>query len=422
MSPTGTQEKYRSPSLATVLHRANMRIALIAMALVGVSIFLAGLIALRAYTIENLGLSARNIAYTVEAAVVFNDREAASEALSSMTASHRFAAVYVFDRDGDELSHWQETSSGGWAGLERLLAHIVLPKPAIAQIQRGGRPIGTVKLYGSGQDLLLFMMISAGCGLCCMLLCGIVASRLSFKSSLTIVEPLQHIADVAAKARRERQFQHRVEPANVAELQGLGDDFNALLEELESWQEQMLNHNELLAFKANHDPLTGLANRSLFEARLIAELAAANEIGGHVALFFIDADRFKSINDELGHEVGDIVLCAIARCLRSKVRESDVVARLGGDEFAVLLAPLSDPSQAGRIAANILDSMVEPIELPSGGVLSTSLSIGIALYPDHAADTSGLMKKADEAMYQAKRAGRGIYSVASELDSALPGV
>lgn len=96
MSPTGTQEKYRSPSLATVLHRANMRIALIAMALVGVSIFLAGLIALRAYTIENLGLSARNIAYTVEAAVVFNDREAASEALSSMTASHRFAAVLTY--------------------------------------------------------------------------------------------------------------------------------------------------------------------------------------------------------------------------------------------------------------------------------------------------------------------------------------
>ena len=157
----------------------------------------------------------------------------------------------------------------------------------------------------------------------------------------------------------------------------------------------MRSHHEVLAYRASHDPLTGLANRAGFEDRLGKVLAAANRDGGHAALFFIDADRFKSINDELGHEVGDVVLCAIARRLRARVRESDLVARLGGDEFAVLLSPLSDLSQAARIAGGMLESMVEPIELPSGRMLNVSLSIGIAFYPDHAVDAAGLLKNAD---------------------------
>ena len=405
--------------LGLVLHRGNMRMALIALGLAGVSIFFVGLIALRAYMLDNLILSAKTVAYGVEAAVVFNDREAVMESMKQMIASRPIASASVLDRDGDELAHWQRPETGGWVKFEQILARALLIESATARIQQNGHAVGTVKLYGSGRDLLVYLAISIGCGLTCLVLSGLVASRYSRQASQEIIEHLRHLASVAAKARREQQFQYRVKPTAIAELHEFGDDFNALLEELERWHTQILSHNELLAHRANHDPLTGLANRALFESRLAAELLAARAGGGHLALFFIDVDRFKVINDELGHEVGDSVLCAIACRLRSKVRESDLVARIGGDEFAVLLTPMGNFSQAGRIAGNMLDSMVEPIELPAGEPLTTSLSIGIAFYPDHAIDATGLLKKADEAMYQSKRSGRGVYSVAANTVSAV---
>ncbi len=407
-----TERQVRVPTLAAVLHRANLRVVLIAVLLAGASLFALSLIALRFYMVDNLALSARSVAYAVEAAAVFGDRDAAAEALEQMVANRPVSSASVFDRDGRELARWQANENGGWALLEKLMAGIFLDRPAIEPIRHNGQLIGVVELQGSGRDLAAFVLVALVCGLISLLLCAVVASRLSRRASMKIIEPLHRLAAATARARHERQFGQRVEPAAIAELHALGNDFNALLAELASWQEQMQNHNETLTYQANHDPLTGLANRAHFEVRLGQILDTVRASGGRAALFFIDADRFKSVNDELGHEVGDVVLCSIARRLRAKIREGDFAARLGGDEFAVLLSPLGDLSQARRIAGNMLDSMAEPVELPSGEALQVSLSIGIAFFPDHATDAAGLLKKADEAMYESKRAGRGVYSVA----------
>ncbi|MDR0777540.1 MAG: diguanylate cyclase [Azonexus sp.] len=400
------------PSMASVLHRSNLYIALIAVLLAGISLFAFSVMALRPYMLDNLKLSARSVAYAVEAAVVFDDRDAAAEELNQMVANQPVSAAYVFDHDGSEIARWRAEENDGWGSLEKLVAGIFLDQPAVEPIHHNGKEIGSVKLESSGHDLAVFIVVVLLCGLISLVLCGVVAWHLSRRASVEIVDPLRHLASVTAAARRERRFGARVEPAAIAELRSLGDDFNALLAELASWQEQMRNHTEILAHQANHDSLTDLANRTYFETRLDQALAAMRGNGGHAALFFIDADRFKAINDELGHEVGDLVLCTIARRLHAKVREGDLVARIGGDEFAVLLYPLNDLSQAERIAGNMLDSMSEPLKLPSDMLLTVSLSIGIALFPDHASDAAGLLKKADEAMYESKRAGRGIYSIA----------
>lgn len=413
MSPMPPVNAGKMP-LGLVLHRANMRLALLTLTMAGTSIFVVGLIALRVYMIDNLVLSAHGVAYGVEAAVVFNDREAIDESIAKMVAKRPISSVRIFDRDGNELAHWRRPEDDIWwpAKAERLLAGMLFPAPATAQVEHDGRAIGTVKLYGSSEGMLVYLLIGIGCGVFCLLPSGLIASRFSRQASKEIVEPLQHLAAVAAKARRERQFGHRAAPMAIAELDDLRDDFNALLEELARWQAQMVSHNESLTRQANHDPPTELANRAHFDARLTAELADPGG-GARVALFFIDTDRFKAINDELGHEAGDAVLATIARRLRSQVREGDLVARIGGDEFAALLTPLGDASQASSIAAGMLDAMKEPVVLPAGKLLTVSFSIGIAFYPDHARDSAGLMKKADEAMYRSKRAGRGTYSVAS---------
>jgi diguanylate cyclase (GGDEF)-like protein len=408
-----TNGQAHAPTMASVLHRANLRAVLTAVLLVGVSLFVLSMVALRFYMLDNLALSARSVAYAVEAAVVFDDREAVAEALEQIIANRPVSAAYVFDRDGNEVARWQVKKNEGWAPMEKLVTGIFFARPAIEAIHHNGHEIGVVELRSSGRDLAAFMLVALVCGLITLVLCGVIALRLSERTSMEIVEPLRRLAAVTAAARRERWFGARVEPAAIAELRSLGDDFNELLAELASWHEQMRSHNETLAHQANHDPLTGLANRAYFETHLGLVLETMRDNDGHAALFFIDADRFKSINDELGHEVGDAVLRFIAKRLRAKVRESDFVARLGGDEFAVLLSPLSDLSQAGRIAGSMLESMAEPIKLRSGVVLNVSLSIGIAFFPDHATDAEGLLKKADEAMYESKRAGRGGYSVAS---------
>jgi diguanylate cyclase (GGDEF)-like protein/PAS domain S-box-containing protein len=163
-----------------------------------------------------------------------------------------------------------------------------------------------------------------------------------------------------------------------------------------------------MSHQAQHDHLTGLPNRVLLQDRLAHALSIVDQ-GARGALMFVDLDHFKTINDSLGHEVGDLVLQEVARRLQSTVRPDDTVSRQGGDEFVVLLARLRDPRDAARVAEKMLESMEEPM-LVDGNRLHVSLSIGIALYPQDADDMRGLMRQADAALYDAKHAGRGRYS------------
>ncbi len=125
--------------------------------------------------------------------------------------------------------------------------------------------------------------------------------------------------------------------------------------------------------------------------------------GEHTAVLFLDGDHFKDVNDNYGHAAGDLVLTTIAVRIRALLRETDLVARLGGDEFAVLLTPIHNLDDVLTIADHIIDSMALPIILAEGCEITVSLSIGIAVYPDHAQTPEKLLQRADEAMYQAKK-------------------
>jgi diguanylate cyclase (GGDEF)-like protein/PAS domain S-box-containing protein len=174
-----------------------------------------------------------------------------------------------------------------------------------------------------------------------------------------------------------------------------------------------------LEYQATHDPLTGLPNRALFFDRLNYALVAARREKESFALLFADLNRFKEINDTLGHHIGDLLLKQIGWRLRGTLRLSDTVARMGGDEFALILPAVG--SQGGILAAR---KILEAIELPfvlEGISLSTAASIGIALYPDHGTDAGILMHRADRAMYVAKeaRSGYAVYQSRMELPHAI---
>ena len=159
---------------------------------------------------------------------------------------------------------------------------------------------------------------------------------------------------------------------------------------------------------AHHDALTGLPNRSLLLDRLDQALALATRSKHKVAIMFLDLDRFKSINDTLGHHVGDLLLKHVAERLRESVRAVDTVSRLGGDEFVVILHEIQTIEDACRVASKILDALATAVAL-DGHTLYATPSIGISLYPDDGAEAYQLMKNADTAMYHAKENGRNTY-------------
>ncbi|HGM4967014.1 TPA: EAL domain-containing protein [Pseudomonas putida] len=160
-----------------------------------------------------------------------------------------------------------------------------------------------------------------------------------------------------------------------------------------------------LDYQAHHDPLTGLPNRALFENRLQAVLTCAQVSNRQGAVLFLDLDRFKHINDSLGHPVGDLLLKGIAQRLKEQVRDVDTVARLGGDEFIILLPGLHKPSDASTIANKLLACFAAPFQAGEHEFF-TSASIGISLYPQDGTDVATLIRNADAAMYRSKAKGR----------------
>lgn len=160
---------------------------------------------------------------------------------------------------------------------------------------------------------------------------------------------------------------------------------------------------------ASHDYLTGIPNRMLFNELAAAELSRAKRSANLYALFFIDLDGFKPINDTLGHAIGDLLLQSVAQRLCASLREYDLVARLGGDEFVVLLSDIKYQSQIADIADKLVKTVGAPFLNIGGHDVSTSLSIGIALFPEDGHTVNELLSKADTAMYAAKKAGKGAY-------------
>lgn len=399
-------------TLDSVLRRAHLSVSLIAVMAAGLTLTAVALLALRVYSDQNLRLVARSMSYTVEGAVVFGDALVAKEALALIGVNEDIDQAQVSDMAGKVLARWERGEHGTRYYIERALTGWMLPDSLTFPVMRNEQAIGSITLVPHSRSLLPFLLSGLSCLLACLVLSLVVAVRLSRRMEKEITSPLRHLAETAHRVRRDRSFELRVPPANIAELNQISDDFNALLDELEAWQSHLQKEHASLSHRANHDSLTGLSNRAFMEAELERAILDARIGNGKVAVLFLDSDRFKYINDTFGHASGDRVLVTIAARIKQQLREGDLVARLGGDEFAILLKPLRNSSDAMHIADNIITAMAQAIELPTGNSIVTSLTIGVAVFPDHAIDAVSLVGAADEAMYRAKQAQRGTRQVA----------
>ncbi len=169
-------------------------------------------------------------------------------------------------------------------------------------------------------------------------------------------------------------------------------------------------HHAKLAFQSGHDPLTGLANRKVFDVNFQEALNEARGENNQVAMILLDLDRFKPINDTLGHSIGDLFLKEVSARLLRSIRKEDTLARLGGDEFAIIMPRLQDRTEAELTAQRLLQVLREPYHIESFE-LSGSASIGVSLFPEHGGDAATLQRSADLAMYQCKAQNKDEYAV-----------
>ena len=173
--------------------------------------------------------------------------------------------------------------------------------------------------------------------------------------------------------------------------------------------------NHELKSMALHDELTGLPNRRLLMDRLALAIVHARRSQGIMAVMFIDLDGFKEINDTLGHDGGDALLCQVADRLVATVRQADTVARLGGDEFIIALSEISHPDDAAELGATVIEAVSQPFCIGGCDVRLTA-SVGLSVYPMHGEDLETLMKNADLALYEAKHSGKNDYRMSGSAD------
>ena len=389
-------------TLQKLLSRFHFGITLFAVALSGLTILLAGATALRGYADRNMELAAQLGAYGVEPALVFNDPVAAREGLEPLTRIPGIARLRVLNDVGRPVTEWTSPT----ADPAPILSRIFFPRPFAVTVERNGSAIGTIEVWGDSSTLIDYVRLGLLAGLTCLLITAFGTIFLARRFEYELVKPLNEIATVAHDVRLHRRFDKRVQPLGIAELDRLGGDVNALLDELQGWQGHMENEHAMLAHRASHDPLTAMPNRAAFDEQLARRIDAAAARGGRFALLFIDADNFKAVNDNFGHAAGDAVLVALSACIKETLRKDDFAARIGGDEFVVIIDPFDVDAVAEELASRIRACVSQPITLPDDQNYRASVSVGVAVFPDNGSNATALLTAADAAMYADKLANR----------------
>ena len=397
----------RTPEpLRRVLRRAQLRVAAIATGVVGGLLMLASALLLRASAQNHLDLVARSLAYTVDAAVTFRDAEAAREILAEVGHTEQLSRAEVVLQDGRTLARYQPPPP---QDLEDRLADLLPAFEVIHPVLAEGRPQATLRIRAQARLLVQ----AAGWGLLG-LLAGAAAILLAVRrASHTLAEqveaPLLALAEQTRTIRAAQDFDRRVPSAHVLEIDALARDFNALLAQVQSQRQELLQRHvalqsahDQLAHQSRLDPLTGIANRAWFEHCLAVAMTRPRPPGERLAVLFIDVNDFKRINDEHGHEAGDRVLAALAGRLRGCVRESDLVARLGGDEFVVLIDPLRQREDLAALVHKLTTALAHPTDLGAPDRKLPGVSIGTAVFPDDGHSPEALLREADRQMYLRK--------------------
>ncbi|MEE8588508.1 MAG: diguanylate cyclase, partial [Sulfurimonadaceae bacterium] len=355
------------------------------------------------------------VADNIAPAVLFEDREQVSKILISLRHKDEVQHAYVLGKKSEVLGSYHSAQKQSmdteiledlkkdepqqWRGLQ--LYTLVAIK---ADRQEVGSIVIVASIFAFIYQMLLEIFILA-----LIVIASILVTH-KYRALLrdSILKPIAELNTLTSKIIETKNLRNKIPVYNQDEIGELAENFNSMLDDLDKTNTELNRQKDSLAYKAHHDTLTGLPNRALFNDRLEQAISKARRHKEEIALFFIDLDHFKQINDTLGHEVGDEVLKFFAKRLNASVRTEDTIARIGGDEFMVIMENLQTPEAISVVANKIVSIVKEPIILGEQ-TLNLGTSIGISVYPQNGETSEVLLKNADTAMYKAKDEGRDNY-------------
>jgi diguanylate cyclase (GGDEF)-like protein len=395
---------FRKLKIKTKLALVVLLTSTIGLVLTGAGVFAFDRMKQREILSEELNILTRVIAERSAAALSFRDATRASDNLASLLVRESVQVACMYDSAGNVFAQATRNKDSAAASCplnpQREGSTFSERSLEVNQpILLNGQAIGTVTVITGLDDLDRRLQGQVLVSLGVLALSLVTAFLVTQRLQQAIYRPIVQLGEVARKITEHSNFAIRAQKLNDDEIGDAIDAFNAMLGKIEQDKDELTR----LAY---YDPLTRLANRRMFSERLVFALENARRSGDKMGLLFLDLDRFKAINDELGHDIGDLLLKSVAKRLESALPETATAFRLGGDEFTVLQVGVSEEDME-KTAQAILQSFTEPLIL-AGRQLSISSSIGIAISDGHD-NVSSIMKSADVALYRAKDSGRCNY-------------
>ncbi len=369
--------------------------------------------------LERLSTQATIVGANSASALLFEDQPAAQRTLSALAAESPITAAGIYSKDLVLFASYTRSDIGIRILPKKLVQSRHAPDSSHFEVLRpiiyDGESIGTIYLQADLTTLYAQLRYQAIVVAIVLLISFSVIVALSSRLQSRISTPILRLAQTAKIISTNKDYGIRVQERRHDELGTLMDAFNEMLAEiqdrdgkLEQRASELLKLNEQLKYQAYHDTLTGLPNRELFIDRLTQAIGHYHRRQKPLVVLFLDLDRFKNINDTLGHAVGDCLINMVAERLIGLVRKDDTVARLGGDEFTILLSSVSSSEDAGEVANKLNTGLEQPFRC-LGHELHTTSSIGMAVCPNDGQDAETLMRNADTAMYHVKGLGGNSY-------------
>lgn len=392
------------PTFKRTLRRISMISVVITMAIAWLLLSVSSMLTLKQYAQNNLRLLSVSISHTLEAAMVFRDGPAAYETLVSLGEQGQFSSAQVADSNGQIIADWSGTAENNRDVMGSIVSKWVFPTPVVQKIYHDGKMLGEIRLTAMDNIITHFVWTSFGVLTACLILASFISLSITRYLHKGMVDALNNITEVAHDVQTNRNFSRRVSAERIEEFHLFAQDFNTLLDEMETWQNQLQRKNASLLISATHDPLTGLANRTAFR-QAVESMMNDRSRKINAALLFMDGDNFKYINDTWGHAVGDQVLAEVAMRLRKFAGEAHCAYRLGGDEFAILLTGIDSTDELLTVIQSLRHALTPPILLNNGETTVMSMSIGYALAKCISTPES-LLEVADQNMYIEKNKRR----------------
>jgi len=353
----------------------------------------------------------------LSAAMVFGDREAASDILAALRLSTDVQSAVVYDKRRAPFASFVRSPApvppapANGNGYVLTWREILVSKPVRMRDDQLGTVVVRSCLAGMYRQMALYLALTIPLMLAMLALAHFALSRLQH----FITDPILALSRTSEQISRLGDYSIRAKVGASADIGMLSRAFNSMLDRIEKRESEL--EAEIAERKrvearldrlAHYDPVTQLNNRHFFNERLEAVINQARKFKKRTVLMFIDLDNFKTVNDTLGHDIGDELLRLVSRRLSETLRFGDVISRIGGDEFAIILENVTQVSVASMVAEKCLATLGAPIRI-QGNDIHIGASIGISLYPDDATNMHELLKYADTAMYHAKNNGKNAY-------------